>query len=111
MDLGTAIISTSTVINIVYYVPQMYNIYVNKNFNLYDLPPQLMISIVAGMNVYYAVLIEDKGLMISNICGFTLATIELFFMGYYAYFNMFAQVPHERFSQRNIKLDAIDLKV
>jgi hypothetical protein len=111
MDLGTAIIFTSTVINIVYYIPQMYNIYINKNFNLYDLPPQVMLSGVAGLNVFYAVLIKDKELMISNICNFTLATIELIFMGYYAYFNLFAQVPHERFSKRDIKLDAIDLEV
>jgi uncharacterized membrane protein len=111
MDLGTAIIFTSTVINIVYYIPQMYTIYVNKNFNLYDLPPQSMMSIVGGLNVYYAVLIKDKELMISNICGFTLATIGLLFMGYYAYWNQFAKEPHIRFSQRNIKLDAIDLEI
>ena len=110
-DLGTAIIFTSTVINTVYYIPQMYTIYVNKNFNLYDLPPQAMISITGGLNIYYAIFISDKQLVISCVCSFVLATIELFFMGYYAYWNMFAKEPHERFSQRNIKLDEIDLEI
>ena len=104
-DTGTIIIFTSTVINIVYYIPQMYTIYVNKNFNYYDLPPQAMISVVTGLNIYYAVLITDNQLFFSNTCAFVLATLELLFMAYYAYWNMFSSVPHLRFSQRKIDIE------
>ena len=104
-DTGTIIIVSSTVINMVYYIPQMYNIYINKNLNYYDLPPQVMISVVNGLNIYYALLISDNQLLISNSCGFSLATLELLFMAYYAFWNKFDSVPHKRFSQRKIDIE------
>ena len=107
-DIGTIIIVSSTVINMIYYIPQMYTIYVNKNFNYYDLPPQAMISVVTGLNIYYAELITDRDLMVSNTCAFILATLELLFMAYYAYWNKFATVPHLRFSQRKIEIEEVE---
>ena len=105
MSLSTIIIYSSTSLSVIYYIPQLYSIYIKKSFNLYDLPPQFIMCMTSGCLTWYSVLIEDNELLISSSIILGLNVLELGCMGYYAYFNMFETIPHERFSQRNINLE------
>ncbi len=94
------LIYISTLLQILYFIPQFYTIYQSKSFNYFDLPPQVILLIVFALMCKYSIIIEDDELLIMNCIMLVLNFLEFLFMGYYAYFNGFNAIPHEKFQEQ-----------
>lgn len=94
------LIYVSTLLQIIFFIPQFYTIYQSKSFNYFDLPPQIILIIVFCLMCKYSIIIEDNELLIMNCIMLVLNFIELLFMSYYAYFNGFNSIPHEKFQEQ-----------
>ena len=100
MSENDIIVYFATAINILFYIPQLYAIYASKNYNYYSLIPQGFLMVASALLTYYAIQIDHTELIINNCIVFILSIAEFLLIGYYAYYNEFSSVPHEKFQEQ-----------
>ena len=77
---------SATILYMIYYIPELYANYKNKNANIYNIPEKIIMLTATTLALSYAIVNNNKPLIANYAPNITLDLIALLMRLYYVFF-------------------------